>query len=65
MERTLGAKFGREEMFNVQWRYLIPALYAWAARAKKDMSARSNGTQLPEHGCMGDLTTEHTCSFDS
>ena len=45
-----------------QYRHLIPALYAWAARASYT-TARPIAIQFPKHGCMDDVSTER--SFDS
>ena len=47
---------------HLQWRHLIPALNAWAARALYT-TARPIVTQFFGHGCINDLKTE--CSFDS
>ena len=46
---------------HIQCRHLIPALYAWTARAQYT-TARLIATQFLGHGCMDDLATER--SFD-
>ena len=46
----------------MQCLHLIPALYAYAAEAKYT-TAHPIAIQFTGHGCMADLTTEH--SFDS
>ena len=46
----------------IQCRHIIPALNAWADRAYYT-TACPIATQLPWHGCMDYITTEH--SFDS
>ena len=55
----MGAEVGLKIL---QCQHLIPAPNAWAVRVY-NTTARPIATQFPWHGCMDDLTTEH--SIDS